>query len=64
MKVAGIKDIRNLSLKEIKQQILITKKEIFFLRLQKATKQLEKTHLFKHNRKKLAQLLTVQTELI
>ncbi|PLZ71456.1 50S ribosomal protein L29, partial [Fischerella thermalis] len=38
------------------------KKELFQLRLQKATRQLEKPHLFRHARHRLAQLLTVESE--
>jgi large subunit ribosomal protein L29 len=38
------------------------KKQLFQLRLQKATRQLEKPHRFKHTRQRLAQLLTVETE--
>ncbi|MGB3571399.1 MAG: 50S ribosomal protein L29, partial [Phormidesmis sp.] len=40
-----------------------TKRELFDLRFQKATRQLETGfHQFKHNRRKLAQLMTIERE--
>lgn len=53
-------DIQNLSDEEVNEQILSLKKELFTLRLQKATRRLEKTHLFKHKRHQLSQLLTLE----
>ncbi|MCT7985765.1 50S ribosomal protein L29 [Laspinema sp. A4] len=53
-------DIANLSDEEINEQILSLKRELFTLRLQKATRRLEKTHLFKHKRHQLSQLLTLE----
>lgn len=57
-----ISEVRNLSDEEIGEQIITLKRELFELRLQKATRRLEKNHLFKHKQHKLAQLLTVETE--
>nr|YP_010336993.1 ribosomal protein L29 [Madagascaria erythrocladioides]QUE29024.1 ribosomal protein L29 [Madagascaria erythrocladioides]UNJ16578.1 ribosomal protein L29 [Madagascaria erythrocladioides] len=62
MSMSKIESIRNLSREQIEDKIIEIKKEMFALRMQKATKQLEKTHLFKHTRRELAQLLTVETE--
>ncbi|MCT7963264.1 50S ribosomal protein L29 [Laspinema sp. D1] len=53
-------DIANLSDEEVNEQILSLKRELFTLRLQQATRRLEKTHLFKHKRHQLAQLLTLE----
>ncbi|MGL5196623.1 MAG: 50S ribosomal protein L29 [Chroococcales cyanobacterium] len=53
-------DIANLSDEEVNEQILSLKRELFTLRLQKATRRLEKTHLFKHKRHQLSQLLTLE----
>jgi large subunit ribosomal protein L29 len=53
-------DIENLSDEEVNEQILSLKRELFTLRLQKATRRLEKTHLFKHRRHQLSQLLTME----
>lgn len=53
-------DIANLSDEEVNEQILSLKRELFTLRLQKATRRLEKNHLFKHKRHQLSQLLTLE----
>jgi large subunit ribosomal protein L29 len=57
-----IEDIKDLSSDELAEQILATKRQLFELRLQKATRRLEKTHEFKHAKHRLAQLLTVEGE--
>ena len=57
-----IEDARSLSDDELQEQIVSTKKQLFQLRFQKATRQLEKTHEFKHERHRLAQLMTVERE--
>jgi large subunit ribosomal protein L29 len=62
MPLPKIDEVRNLSDEDISQQVLETKKQLFDLRLQQATGQLEKTHQFKHLRHRLAQLLTVERE--
>lgn len=40
--------------------IVDSKKQLFELRLQKATRQSFKPHLFKHLKRKVAQLLTIE----
>jgi large subunit ribosomal protein L29 len=62
MALSKAKDIRALSDQEIADGIVAIKRELFDLRLQKATGRLEKTHQFKHARHKLAQMLTVEQE--
>ncbi|NET49435.1 MAG: 50S ribosomal protein L29 [Merismopedia sp. SIO2A8] len=57
-----ISEARELSDEELQEQIIATKKQLFDLRFQKATRQLETTHQFKHERHRLAQLLTVERE--
>jgi large subunit ribosomal protein L29 len=57
-----IADVRSLTDEQIADEIVATKRQLFELRLQQATRRLEKTHEFKHKRHKLAQLLTVETE--
>ncbi len=57
-----IQEIRDLSDSEIEEQIIALKRQLFELRLQKATRRLEKPHEFKHARHRLAQLLTVEGE--
>jgi len=43
-------------------EILEVKKQLFDLRLKKATRQSFKPHLFKHNKRKVAQLLTLESQ--
>lgn len=62
MPLPKISEVRELSDEQLTQEIISVKKQLFQLRLQKATRQLEKPHQFKHFRHRLAQLLTVETE--
>lgn len=62
MALPKISEARNLSDGEIADQIIAVKKQLFQLRLQKATRQLEKPHQIKHAKHQLAQLLTVEHE--
>jgi large subunit ribosomal protein L29 len=62
MTLPKIADVRKLSDDEIVDEILASKKKLFELRLQQATRRLEKTHEFKHTRHRLGQLLTVERE--
>jgi large subunit ribosomal protein L29 len=60
MALPKIADIRTLTDEELAAEIIAVKRNLFDLRLRQATRRLEKTHEFKHNRHKLAQLLTVE----
>lgn len=60
MALPKIADIRSLTDDQIAAEIVAVKRNLFDLRLRQATRRLEKTHEFKHNRHKLAQLLTVE----
>jgi large subunit ribosomal protein L29 len=62
MPLPKIEEIRDLSDQELSDQIVETKKQLFELRFQKATRQLEKPHQFKHMRHRLAQLMTLERE--
>lgn len=62
MALPNIEDARKLGDEELTEQILAVKQELFRLRLQKATKQLEKPHQFRHAKHRLAQLMTVEGE--
>ncbi len=62
MPLPKISEARELSDEQLTQEIISVKKQLFQLRLQKATRQLEKPHQFKHYRHRLAQLLTVEAE--
>ncbi|MBD2231839.1 50S ribosomal protein L29 [Phormidium tenue] len=63
MALTKIQEARSLSDEELLNAIAETKRELFQLRFQKATRQLDKqVHQFKHLRHRLAQLMTVQRE--
>ncbi|MBW4419525.1 MAG: 50S ribosomal protein L29 [Myxacorys californica WJT36-NPBG1] len=62
MSLPNVEDARKLNDEELSEQILASKRELFELRMQKGTRQLEKPHLFKHAKHRLAQLLTVERE--
>ncbi|MBE9008801.1 50S ribosomal protein L29 [Pseudanabaenaceae cyanobacterium LEGE 13415] len=62
MALPKIADARSLGDEDLSEQILSTKKELFQLRMQQGTRQLDKPHQFKHLKHRLAQLLTVERE--
>ena len=62
MALPKIEDARKLEDDELSAEILAVKRELFQLRLEQATRRLEKPHLFKHAKHRLAQLLTVERE--
>ncbi len=62
MPLPKINEVRDLSDQELEEQIVATKRQLFELRFQKGTRQLEKSHQFKHVRHRLAQLMTIERE--
>jgi large subunit ribosomal protein L29 len=58
----SIADVRKLTDGDINTQIDATRRELFTLRFEQATRRLENPHRFKEARVKLAHLLTVQSE--
>ncbi len=62
MPLPKIAEARELSDQDLADEIVKLKRELFNLRLQKATRRLEKTHQFKLTKHRLAQLLTVEGE--
>ncbi len=62
MSLPKIEEARSLNDEQLNDEILATKKQLFDLRLQQATRRLEKPHQFRHLRHRLAQLLTVERE--
>ena len=62
MALSKVADARKLSDEELSAAILAAKRELLELRMQQATRRLEKTHEFKHTRHWLAQLMTVEGE--
>ena len=57
-----IAEVRTLTDSELTEKIDGTRRELFELRFQQATRRLEHPHRFKEARIKLAHLLTVQQE--
>nr|B8HMR2.1 RecName: Full=Large ribosomal subunit protein uL29; AltName: Full=50S ribosomal protein L29 [Cyanothece sp. PCC 7425] len=62
MALSKMKDLLDLSDAEVETQILDLKRQLFQLRLQKATRQEVKPHQFKHLRHQLAQLMTLERQ--
>jgi large subunit ribosomal protein L29 len=62
MPMPKVADARTLSDADLSNEILTVKKELFELRLQKATRQLNQPHLIRLTKHRLAQLLTVEGE--
>ncbi len=62
MSLPKISEVRDLSDQDLDEQIAAIKKQLFDLRFQKATRQLEKSHQFGHTRHRLAQLMTIERE--
>jgi large subunit ribosomal protein L29 len=58
----SIAEVRNLTDSDLNERIAATRRELFDLRFQQATRRLEHPHRFKEARIKLAHLLTVQLE--
>lgn len=62
MPLPKIEDARKLSDEDLATEILAGKRKLFELRLQQATRRLEKPHEFRHTRHRVAQLMTVERE--
>ena len=60
MSFSKIKEVESLDQAAIEQTVLDLSKELVDLRIKKATRQNFKPHNFKHIKRKLSQLLTVQ----
>ena len=55
-------EVRELDVEELEQRVVETRRELFNLRFQHATGQLENTGQLKEVRKNIARLLTVLTQ--
>ena len=62
MPLSDVAEVRKLTDADIIEQIDGIRRELFDLRFQQATRQLNNSHRFKEARLKLAHLLTVQKE--
>lgn len=60
MSFSKIDNIQNLNPDQLEDKIIQLKKDLFDLQIKKATKQSIKTHLFKHKKHELAQILTIK----
>ena len=58
----AIAEVRKLTDSDLSERIAATRRELFDLRFQQATRRLEHPHRFKEARIKLAHLLSVQLE--
>lgn len=62
MNFSKFTDIKNLEKLVLEKELTTSKKMLFELRLKKATRQSFKPHLFKSLKKKIAQILTLQSQ--
>ena len=60
---AFVVDLRKKSVSELNEELVAAKKELFNLRFQNATNQLENTSRIKEVRKNIARIQTVITEM-
>ena len=57
-----VKDVRGKSVEELNEELVAAKKELFNLRFQNATNQLDNTSRIKEVRKNIARIQTLITE--
>lgn len=60
MTLPKILDVIQMDDSSLSKEIIAIKRQLFDLRLKRATRQDFKPHLFKHSKHRLAQLLTVE----
>lgn len=60
MSFKDFEELKQLDNESLKSEVVAAKKQLFELRLQKATRQAFKPHSFKHLKRKIAQLLTIE----
>jgi large subunit ribosomal protein L29 len=62
MAFLNFSELKSFNDEKLAEEILEVKKQLFDLRLKKATRQSFKPHLFKHNKRKVTQLLTLESQ--
>lgn len=62
MSLPKIKEVENLDLIELQKEILLVREQLFKLRFKKGTRKELKSHLFKHTRHRLRQVLMVAAQ--
>ena len=60
---AFVEDLRKKSVSELNEELVAAKKQLFNLRFQNATNQLENTSRIKEVRRNIARIQTVMTEM-
>ena len=61
MAFTSFEELNKLTDEALSTEILTAKNQLFELRLQRATRQSFKSHSFKHLKRKVAQLLTIES---
>nr|YP_010580237.1 ribosomal protein L29 [Cryptomonas pyrenoidifera]UZS90621.1 ribosomal protein L29 [Cryptomonas pyrenoidifera] len=62
MAFLNFSELKSFDNESLTREIIEIKKQLFDLRLKKATRQSFKPHLFKHKKRKVAQLLTLESQ--
>jgi|TARA_B100000524_G_scaffold278575_1_gene155282 large subunit ribosomal protein L29 len=62
MNFSKITELQKLDAESIEKEILLMSQQLVELRMKQATRQSFKPHEFKHTKRKLAQLLTLQKQ--
>ena len=62
MSFQSFSELKDLDDVKLSQEIVDAKKSLFDMRLKKATRQTFKPHLFKHTKRKIAQLMTIERQ--
>ena len=62
MAFENFSDLKNLDDAKLSEEIVSAKKTLFEIRLKKATRQTFKPHVFKHTKRKIAQLMTIERQ--
>jgi large subunit ribosomal protein L29 len=57
-----LNDLKSFDNETLTKEIVAAKKQLFEKKKKKATRQSFKPHLFKHNKRKIAQLLTLESQ--
>jgi|TARA_B100000497_G_C7375910_1_gene241500 large subunit ribosomal protein L29 len=62
MSFQSFSELKDLDDVKLSEEIVDAKKSLFDMRLKKATRQTFKPHLFKHTKRKIAQLMTIERQ--
>ena len=62
MSFQSFSELKDLDDVKLSDEIVDAKKSLFDMRLKKATRQTFKPHLFKHTKRKIAQLMTIERQ--